>query len=308
MINRNIINYQGYITMDQKMTAFTQSPNIIKGSLFAIFAFFCMAIFGILTKEGYKSGSAIWVSFITYSIATVGISILILPQGMAALKSKHYSYLIVRAVIGTVASFLYMISMRYISIINSTLLFNTAPLFIPLISILCLKIPVQKNVGYAVALGFIGILVIIKPGSDIFTDPGNVIGLLSGVALAIAYLIMKLLTSTETGLRIIFYYFSIGMLIQSPLLLFATPLPSLENFSYALFSGIFLLLAQLGLVKSYTYATASQVGVYQYSSIVFVGIIEWLMWGKTPGLLDFVGFILVAIAGIIIIRSRATLN
>lgn len=282
----------------------TGTPDIIKGSLFAIFAFFCMAVFGVVTKIACETGHPISVSFITYLTATVGVSLLILPQGKAALQSQHYGYLIARAVIGTAASFLYMISMHFIPIINSTLLFNTAPIFIPIFAMAYLKVRVHANVWFAVALGFLGILVIIKPGADIFTDPGNFIGLLSGVALAIAYLIMKQLTLTETGTRIIFYYFSIGMLMQIPLLMLEKSLLPWTSFLYAALSGLILLLAQLGLVKAYTYAQASQVGVYQYSSVVFVGILEWLMTGRVPDLLDILGFILVTIAGVIIIRSR----
>lgn len=262
-----------------------------------------MAVFGILTKEANQAGDMLWVSFITYGIATLGITLLILPQGKQALKSKHYGKLVARAVIGTAASFFYMISMHYIPIINSTLLFNTAPIFIPLLSVLCLKIHVRKSIWYAVALGFIGII-IIKPTTDILTDPGNLIGLLSGIALAIAYLLTKLLTETDTGSRIIFYYLSIGMVIQIPLLFFTSKAPSLDSFFYASLSGIMLLVAQLSLVKAYTYAEASEVGVYQYSSVVFIGIIEWLIWGRPPGILDVVGFFLVSVAGIIIIHSN----
>lgn len=289
--------------MSRKYVVLTPHHNIVKGSFFAILAFFSMAVFGIFTKIGCEHGDALWVSFITYGIATLGTALLICPQGLPALQSHHYVPLIARAVIGTMASFLYMLSMRYIPIINSTLLFNTAPLFIPLLSVIWLKVYVRKTIWYAVALGFIGIIIIIKPDKSIFTDPGNLIGLCSGIALAIAYLIMKLLTTTETGLRIIFYYFSIGTLMQLPLLWLTKSHPSAETFLYASLSGLALLIAQLALVKAYTYAEASEVGVYQYSSVVFVGIIEWLLWHRNPGLADVVGFLLVSIAGIIIIHS-----
>lgn len=110
------------------MAAFTpKSPNIVKGSLYAIFAFFCMAIFGFLTRAAYEPGMEIWVSFITYVVAALGCGLLLVPHGLSYLKSEQYPKLIGRAVFGTIASFLYMISLNHISIINSTLLFNTAP-------------------------------------------------------------------------------------------------------------------------------------------------------------------------------------
>lgn len=282
-----------------------ETPDLIKGSLLALLAFFCMAVFGILTKQAYQTGGAIWVSFITYAIATLGISLFILPKGISFLKPEKTSYLIGRAVFGTAASFLYMLSLRYIPIVNATLLFNTAPIFIPLLMVLWLKRSIAKEVWGAVILGFIGIAVIIKPGLSLLTDPGNLLGLFSGIFLAVAYLLIKLLTVTDSGYRIIFYYFVIGMVMQLPLLLFAGPFPSTEAILYAGLSGLALLAAQFALVKGYMYAEAYQIGIYQYATVVFVGLIEWLLWGHTPGLADFLGMILVAFAGIWIIRSNA---
>lgn len=278
-------------------------PDIIKGSLFALLAFLFMAVFGILTKLALETSDYIWVSFITYIFATLGTSIFILPQGLSVLKSQHYGLLVARATIGTLASFLYMVSMRYIPIVNSTLLFNTAPIFIPLLTVIALKVHVPKSIWYAVLVGFLGILVIIKPDKSLLTDPGNLIGLFAGISLAIAYLIMKILTNTEPGLRIIFYYFSIGTIMQLPLLMFTQQIPSLNTVLYTAACGIFLMLAQLGLIRAYRYATASQVGVYQYSSVVFVAIFQWLIWSQMPDLLDISGFVLVSIAGIYIISS-----
>ena len=284
------------------------TQNLLKGSLLALLAFFAMAVFGILTNQAYQSGGAIWVSFLTYATATVGITGFILPYGFSFLKPQKTSYLIGRAVFGTAASFLYMLSLHYIPIVNATLLFNTAPIFIPLLMVLWLKKTISRKVWGAVFLGFIGIAVIIKPGLSLFTDPGNLLGLLSGASLAVAYLLIKLLTATDPGYRIIFYYFALGTLLQVPLLFFAGSFPDSHSLMYACLSGAALLAAQFALVKAYTYAEAYQVGIYQYCTVVFVGLIEWLVWGHTPGLADLLGMILVALAGIWIIRLNGKAN
>lgn len=292
--------------MDQSKAIFIRSPHIIKGSLFAIFAFFCMATFGVLTKIASSSTDPIWVSFITYCAAAFTTFLFILPQGKAGIKSTRYRYLFARGLIGTSASFLYMLSMHYIPIINSTLLFNTAPIFIPILTVCALQIRIPKRTWLAVSIGFIGILVIIRPHGDILTEPGNLIGLASGLALAIAYLIMKYLTATETGLRIIFYYFCTGVLMQIPLLWLPNKIPSLEGFLIAACCGLTLMTAELSIIHAYRYATASAVGVYQYCAVVFVAIYGWLLWGQSPGILDLIGMILVSVAGIFIITSKST--
>lgn len=280
--------------------------NIAKGSIFALAAFFFMAIFGILTRVALESTSILWVSFIAYLMGVLLLIPYITKQGLGYLRSDHYPLLIGRALFGTLASFLYTFSLNYIPIVNGTLLFNTAPLFIPLLSVIFLKKPIEKKIWLAVLMGFIGIIVIIKPTEAIFTQTGNLLGIASGISLAVAYLMMKILTDTDPGIRIIFYYLGIGTLLQIPLVAFSGSWPSQEGVIFAVLSGFSLLAAQLLLVTAYKYASASAVGVYQYSSVVFVGIFEWMFWNIAPGLGTIVGFLLVACAGIIVIRSNHT--
>jgi drug/metabolite transporter (DMT)-like permease len=59
----------------------------------------------------------------------------------------------------------------------------------------------------------------------------------------------------------------------------------------------------MALVTGYKYAQASQIGIYQYSSVVFVGLIDWLLWNTIPTRGELMGALLVAFAGIIVIRS-----
>jgi len=286
------------------MTSNVQHPfsNIFKGSLYAIVAFFCMAVFGIFTKIALESGSIFWVSFIAYLVGTLTLLPFVASKGLTSLKSEHYGLLSGRAFFGTVASFCYTISMHYIPIVNGTLLFNTAPLFIPLLATLFLKERIDKSTWIAVLIGFIGVLIIIQPTEVILTQPGDFIGIFSGISLALAYLMMKELTKTEPGLRIIFYYLGIGTLLQIPLLFFGS-LPSTESILCAMAAGIFLLVAQMALIMGYRYAQASQIGIYQYSSVVFVGLIIWLIWSIMPSWSEIIGALLVTIAGVIVIRS-----
>lgn len=287
--------------MDEEIR--TKNPDIIKGSLYALAAFFCMAVFGILTKIALQGGSVFWVSFIVYLTGTLTLAPYIVYHGFSFLKSEHYTFLIGRAIFGTIASFCYTISIHFIPIVNGTLLFNTAPIFIPLLATFFLKEKIKKSVWFAVLIGFIGIIIIIKPTREIFTQTGNLVGVFSGISLAIAYLLMKLLSSTDPAVRIIFYYLGIGTLIQIPLLFLSDGLPTSESCFYAILGGLFLVVAQLSLVKGYQYAEASQIGIYQYSSVIFVGLFDWLLWKVAPTMSDVFGIILVALAGMVIIRS-----
>lgn len=280
----------------------TATQDIIKGSLFALAAFFFMAVFGILTKLSLESSSFIWTSFIAYLSGTLVLTPYIASQGLNYLKSDQYPKLLSRAFFGTMASFCYTMSLPYIPIVNSTLLFNTAPIFIPILSLFFLHAKITKSIWIAVALGFLGIILIIHPTSAIFTQTGNIVGLLSGIFLAIAYLTMKILTNTDPGARIIFYYLGIGAMIQAPFLLWFEA-PDAFGLVYASLSGLALLSAQILLATAYRFAQASEVGIYQYASVVFVGLFQWIFWKDIPSSGELLGALLVASAGALIIRN-----
>lgn len=277
--------------------------SLVKGSIFALLAFFGMAVFGVFTKIAIAHGGEFWVSFISYLSGTLVLTPLILYHGVGFLKTERFTLHFGRAAFGLMASFLYMLSLNHIPIVNATLFFNTAPIFIPLLSIWWLKAFPSRSTWLAVALGFVGIIIIIKPSLAIFNQPGDLLGLFSGISLAIAYMLIKMMADVEPRLRIVYYYLFLGTCFQLPLLLYAGELPSQTDCLWAILAGVALAFAQVCLVEGYRYAEAAQVGVYQYSSVVFVGIIQWLVWDLVPAVIDILGVGLVILAGVIIIRE-----
>ncbi|MDP1834950.1 MAG: DMT family transporter [Chlamydiales bacterium] len=276
---------------------------LVKGSLYAVLCFFSMALLGVFTKMATRDGHEIWTSVVMYITATLLMLPFMLREGVESFKTKHPFKHFFRAAIGLSATSLYLLSMQKIPIVNATLLFNSSPLFIPIMATMFLKVHVELRTWLAIALGFIGITFIIKPTLSIFDHIGDFYGLGSGIALAGAYLMVKVLTETESHNRIAFYFVFIAALIQLPFLSVAGPVLSTHDFMFAVLAGASLMVAQMSLVRAYAYAEASQVGVYQYTSVVFVGLIDWMFWGIIPAWIDLVGVVLVVIAGVIIIRS-----
>lgn len=277
--------------------------SLVKGSTLVIIGFFFMAVFGVLTKEAYVNDSGLWISFITYAVSTTLLFPFVLVKGLHALRSEHYAYHFCRAAFGCAASLSYMLSMHYIPLVNSTLLFNAAPIYLPILAIVLTKAEVSKRTWFAIFLGFVGVIIIIKPTLQILQQPGDLIGLASGISLAIAYFTIKLLSSTDPSFRIIFYYFFLSVLLQLPLLFWAGDFPPVHAVLYASLAGLSLLLAQFFIVEGYRYAPVSKIGVFQYTSVVFVGLLNWIIWGTLPTLSEVLGVFLVVLAAYFIMSS-----
>lgn len=281
-----------------------RETDIKKGVIFIALGFFFMAVFGIFIKISSKSTSSIWINFIAYATSLVLIIPLVAGKGFSSLKTHRFPLHFCRALFGFLASLLYIVSVGFIPLLNATLLFNTAPIFIPFFVMIFWKTKILSITWFSIILGFIGIIFIIRPSADILSQSGNFIGLASGISLALAYTFIKMLTPTDPPLRILFYFFFLATFMQVPLVLFAGKPPSQENFGLAMCAGAALTVAQWFIVKAYTYAEASKIGVFQYTTVVYVGIIDWVIWNVTPTLSDYIGAILVIIAGGLIIYSH----
>lgn len=214
-------------------------PNLLKGSSYALLAFFLMAIFGVLTKSASADGSIYWVSLLSYATGFTMMFPMVYKEGVEVFKTAHIGYHLGRVGFGLAATLLYTLSLKDVLLVNATLLFNAAPLFIPVLSLFVLKQKISTFTRWAVLVGFIGIAIIIQPTASIVEHPGNVIGLASGISLAIAYVFIKMLSSTESIERIVFYFFFLSTCIQ--LLFFPSfsdQPPSWHTIGFSIVAGI----------------------------------------------------------------------
>src|SRR5687767_13114402 len=91
---------------------------LVRGNLFALLAFFCMALMGVFIKVASASNGAIWVSFITYFAGAIVMVGIIFFDGIKSLKTIRFPEHFFRASIGLLASFLYLLALQKISIVN----------------------------------------------------------------------------------------------------------------------------------------------------------------------------------------------
>lgn len=278
-----------------------QREKLLQGSLFMTVGFFFVAVFGAFLKAANATTSSLWVTFIAYGFACIIQFLFNLPQGFAFLKTKRLSRHAGRIVFGAFSTLLYAYSIKHIPLLNATLLYNTAPLFVPIFAIVFLRNKVPGKIWASLSIGFIGVAMILHPDFSMFKKPGNVIGISSGIFQALTFIIVKSLTSTEPVQRINFYFFLGSAVILGPLAFFLADPPPLESVLYSLCAGLVSFFGQYCVVKAYTYADPCHVGAFQYTSVVFAGLIGWLIWDHTPTLYDLIGMSIVMLGGILAI-------
>ena len=133
--------------------------------------------------------------------------------------------------------------------------------------------------------------------------PVSLIGLSAGLFSALSMVNIRRLTRTESVTRIVFYFSFISTVVSAVPLLWRwqTPPPALWGQLIAI--GVLSTLGQLLLTRAYAHASTAQAGPFIYTTVIFAGLIDWILWQETPDLLSFGGTALVCVAGILTLRQ-----
>lgn len=188
-------------------------------------------------------------------------------------------------------------------LLDSVLLSNAAPLFIPLVVWVWLKKKVQPTVWLSLFIGLVGIVLIIRPGPQMFRNPASLVALTSGMFSAVALVATNKLTDTEPPTRILIYNFGISTILLIPVALWVwKPLTGREWLLLLGVGGCYAL-TQYFIILAYRHATAEEISPFNYMVVVFSGLLGWLVFGNVPGVTAFLGTLLICAGGILSIKS-----
>jgi drug/metabolite transporter (DMT)-like permease len=175
-------------------------------------------------------------------------------------------------------------------------LFFTSSLFVPVMGYFFLKEHVGPYRWSAVAIGFLGILVIVRPTGSV-----NVTGVTYAIAAAFMHgtlaTLLRVLGRTERPETVTFYFLTIGAAMTGLVMPFVAVTPTWQELPLFLGAGVSGAFAQVLLSIAYKYAPVALVAVFNYTGIVWATAYGWFIWGDWPGPPVWIG------AGIIIASS-----
>lgn len=219
------------------------------------------------------------------------------------LKTKIFPLHLLRTFASLSSMFCLYFALRYLPLTDAVLLSYTRPLFIPVVVFFWFQSKWTKNTYLGLLLGFLGIILILRPGIMTF-NLASFSALAAAFLGAIAFTTIRRLTKTEPSERITFYY----MVLSLPLALI--PLgahwetPTLFGWGFLVLIGGVALLYQLFLSRAYRHAKAVKVGSLLYSSVVFAYLFDYFLGKKDLPLMVLGGMALVVAGSILALREQ----
>lgn len=284
------------------LKAQTAGHNLPLGIALITIAFFCAAVMSTFSKAA-AGVSPLLILFLQYAISFVVFVPSATRLGRERLKTEHFWVHFFRSVTGSICQLLFFVAVRSIPLLAAVLLSNAAPLFIPLVVYIWFHKTVRPVVWISLFIGLAGIVMIIKPGPQLLENPAGLIALASGLCSALALVATNKLAETEPPVRILFYNFGVSTLLLMPLAIAAwRPLTGKQ---WLLLSGVgvFYALTQYLIILAYRYASATELSPFNYTVVIFSGLLGWLVFGTVPDALAVLGTVLVCAGGIVSIEA-----
>jgi drug/metabolite transporter (DMT)-like permease len=224
--------------------------------------------------------------------------------GARSIVPVRWGLHLLRGVLGMVMIGCFVYGLKRMPLSTAYTIYFVSPLLVAALSVPLLGERVGPRRWTAIAIGLVGVIVVLRPGVDgIISLPGLMV-LLAAVAYAIASVTVSLLTRTDTSQSMVVWFLLI-MAIGAAVLAIPGWVP-LQPAHAGLIAGMGLAgaLGQIALTRAFQRGEASMVAPLEYSGLVWVIGWDWLLWRVLPDQVTWIGAAIIVASGLYLLRRE----
>lgn len=222
-------------------------------------------------------------------------------------KTKKIKLHIFRTITGCFALISIFFGLKYLPLADAISITFAAPIFATIFSIFFLKEIVGKKRWFAVLIGFLGILIILKPGTSLFSIY-SIFPILFCVGFAASASLIRILSKTDKNYLISFYY-TAGLTLVS---LFLDPLtwkiPLFKDCLLLISIGIIGSLGNIIITEAYRKSEISLITPIKYLNLIFAIVFGYFLFNEVPEYSTLIGSVFIIVSTVIIFIRERKLN
>lgn len=228
----------------------------------------------------------------------LGVVVYMAIRGFGVLRSEATKLQIIRGGLATTSGLLFVVAVSYVPLADAVAVSFVAPFLVTLMGALILREPVGLRRWIAVTIGFVGALIVIRPGMGVL-HPAVGLVVLAAAAFAGRQVISRVLSGTESVATTVAYTALVSFtLLSLPLPFFwKTPEFGLE---LGLLAAVAILasVAEVFVIKALDVAQAVVVAPVHYSLLIWGTFYGWMVFGQLPDLWTWVGALIIVATGL----------
>ena len=303
-----------------------KDSSIALGALYTTISMVGVALMGALIKWSSHGFSSEFLTAVRFCSGALIFLLIYAIRRTPSLKTNRPWLQFGLSLSWVLAILIFYISIRFVPLMDATLLLNTAAIFGPILARVFDGKREPAMVWVGTAVGFAGIIVVLRPGPAVLENPMSVIGILAGFFAGLRLLLNSKLKD-EHSQRTTFYslvfglgicliiLFSMGGKVQVPdweSMLF-TPRDAVSPmfvdstmFTALMIFGVLSMMLPWLTAAGLSHASVGQIAPFRYTAVIFAGILDWMIWGVQPTWPSYVGFGLVVAGALIILRGKSS--
>ena len=281
-----------------------QSPaddrsRILLGILLVCFAGTLFPVMNSFAKILGRDYSVLQVSWARFFGHVVFMLLLFMPRrGWKMLLTRRPKLQLTRSIIQFVSNLSFVTAIVYQPIADAAAIGMMGPLIVALLAWPMLGERTSLSHALAIATGFIGVLIVIRPGSDVF-HPSALFLVASAVCYALYQIFTRMVANIDPPETTTFYssaFGAIGMLFVLPFV-WKTP-AGLADLIFFCGLGVLGGLGHYCVVRALAYAPANIISPFQYFQLIGSVIVGYLVFGHFPDAATWIGAATIVAAGL----------
>jgi drug/metabolite transporter (DMT)-like permease len=260
----------------------------------------CFAFMAAMIKLGYAAG--VTTPELAFYRFAFGLPPLLLwiawNRNFDAWRTQRPMAHVSRAAIGLATMVLAFSSLAYLPLAESTTIGFAAPLFAVALSALVLKEKVGRHRWSAVVLGFLGVLVVMRPGGTQVPAIGLLLAISAAFGVGIVTITIRQIGRTESTQTTVLWFSLLSMLALSTLLPFYARAHDASAWAILAALGLFGGFGQLFLTSSLRYAPVSVVVPFDYTQLLWAVLLGWFIFSSQPPATTWAGALVIIASGL----------
>lgn len=274
------------------------------GALYMVGASLGFSIMNVAIREASQELDPLQVVFLRNFFAMLFMLPWFARAGLAVFRTPRLPLYVLRTCVGLVAMVLWFLSLAYLPIAQAVALNFTVPLFATAAAAMFLGEIVRARRWTATAIGFLGVLVILRPGFQELTWP-MALPIVAAAVMACSVVIVKRLSRTEEPGTIVFFMNVLSAPLSLVPALFVWQWPSWTVVGLMTLVGFVAVFSHVALTRAFKMADASAMLPFEYTKLPFVAGLAFLLYGEVPDLWTWIGAGIIAGSSLYIAHREA---
>ena len=276
--------------------------NNIQAILLALIASFCAVLMSVFLKLGQQDANVFSVGFMRFFFGLLIILPFIIKSRFKIYNTDNLKLHISRSIINVPMMILGFAALMYIPLEQIKAIGFLSPILVVILSVIFLKERIYLIRTFSLILGFIGTLIILRPGI-IEINIGVYMVLLSGLLWSTVIIITKFMSKTDSAMTILTYQYTFVSLFTLPLAIIYWSNPTFASIFYSFLAAIVGTVLHLCINNSYKLADLSIIQPVWFTQLIFASLLGFIIFGSLPDLFTWIGAILV-FSSVLIITYR----